>query len=254
MRTSPAFLRVIQPPWCITHLWQKEHSWDCTQTSLSITLIWIMCRFVKIRFMHPDVAVSLADPSCYLFSAVLTLNPLHHWPYMLYFATEASHVDYKDDLHWCFPFPLVISAEDVQTLYSFIQQFIWRCGNASVFTQDSASQDNLWPIRLIFRRLHFLVCSDKVPVERANSVAVGNATCCLSSHGGHSCCYWCCYIMIARESLVVILLSPDESGENNSCHVSRVLSSPSISVDLFCFDLSRSMQSLVLAEQKCLRE
>lgn len=58
-----------------------------------------MCRFVKIRFMHPDVAVSLADPSCYLFSAVLTLNPLHHWPYMLYFATEASHVDYKDVFH-----------------------------------------------------------------------------------------------------------------------------------------------------------
>lgn len=60
--------------------------------------------------MHPNVAVSLPDPSCYLFSAVLTLNPLHHWPYMLYFATEASHVDYKDDLHWCFPFQWVISA------------------------------------------------------------------------------------------------------------------------------------------------
>lgn len=111
----------------------------------------------------------------------------------------------------------------MQTLYSFIKRFIWRCGNASVFTQDSASQDNLWPIRLIFRRLHFLVCSDKVPVERANSVAVGNATCCLSSQGGHSCCYWCRYIMIARDSLVVILLSPDESEENNTCHVSSVV-------------------------------
>ena len=38
--------------------------------------------------------------------------------------------------------------------------------------------------------------------------------------------------MIPRDSLVVILLSLDESEENNTCYVSRVLSSPPTAV---CF-------------------
>lgn len=38
--------------------------------------------------------------------------------------------------------------------------------------------------------------------------------------------------MITRDALVVIVLSPDESEENNTCHVSRVLSSPPTAVCL----------------------
>lgn len=72
--------------------------------------------------------------------------------------------------------------------------------------------------------------SDKVPVERANSVSPSSATCCPSSRG--SCCCWCCFIMITRDSLVVVFLRPDESEENNIRHVSRVLSSPPTAV---CF-------------------
>lgn len=109
---------------------------------------------------------------------------------------------------------------------------MWRCGASSLVIQDGTRQVNLSPIQLILRRLHFLVGSDKVPVERANSVSLWSATRGPSSWGNNCCRYWCCYIMIARDTLVVIFLSPDESEENNTCHVSRVLSSPPTAV---CF-------------------
>uniref|UniRef100_A0A7N6BSH8 Uncharacterized protein n=1 Tax=Anabas testudineus TaxID=64144 RepID=A0A7N6BSH8_ANATE len=79
-----------------------------------------------------------------------------------------------------------------------------------------------------------LVDRDKVPVERAaNSVSVCE-TPLVASWGSICCCYWC-YIMITGDCLVVILLSPDESEENNICHVSRVISTYSCLL-CFCFD------------------
>lgn len=108
---------------------------------------------------------------------------------------------------------------------------MWRCGVCTQLIEDGTCQVNLCPIQLILKRLRFLVVgSDKVPVERANSVSPSSATRCPSSRG--SCCCWCCFIMITRDSLVVVFLRPDESEENNIRHVSRVLSSPPTAV---CF-------------------
>lgn len=89
------------------------------------------------------------------------------------------------------------------------------------------------PIQLILRRLHFLVGSDKVPVEGVNSLSLSSAHLLPSFWGSNCCCYWCCYIMTTRDSLV-IFLSPDESEENNTRHVSSVVSTYSC---LVCFCL-----------------
>lgn len=112
-----------------------------------------------------------------------------------------------------------------------------QCGAGSPLIQDATCHVNLCPIQLILRRLHFLVGSDEVPVERANSESSWDVTCCPSSWGGTCCCFCCCHIMNTRDSLVVISLSPDESEENNTCHVSRVLS-PALFLLWFCFGFS----------------
>lgn len=54
--------------------------------------------------------------------------------------------------------------------------------------------------------------------------------------------------MITRDSLVVIFLSPDESEENNTCHVSRVPSSPP-TADCFVFALISPALNLLSGSQ-----
>lgn len=64
-----------------------------------------ICHLAKIGCMYPNMAISVPNPSCYFVSAVLTLNALHRWSYVLYLVTEASLVGLKGWLRsgFCIP-------------------------------------------------------------------------------------------------------------------------------------------------------